>query len=78
MPSDAARQYARMFVPKLFTVLQEGYGWNGLQAQPWRVIQQMQLQPRDGELHFVADFQAPLQLARTLVGEDGQHDGGDR
>ena len=30
--SEAAKQYARMFVPKLYTVLREGYGWNDLRA----------------------------------------------
>ena len=32
MRSEAARHYARMFVPKLYTVLREGYGWNDLRA----------------------------------------------
>jgi len=32
MEADAARQYARMFVPKLFTVLREGYGLSDLRA----------------------------------------------
>ncbi|MEO6263488.1 MAG: SulP family inorganic anion transporter, partial [Luteimonas sp.] len=50
---------------------------SGLQAQPLRVVQQMHLQPRDGELHFVADFDAALQLARTLVGEDARNGGAD-
>ena len=48
---------------------------SGLQAQPLRVVQQMHLAPRDGELHFVADFDAALQLARSLVGEDDLKDG---
>ncbi|MCY7353628.1 MAG: sulfate permease [Lysobacter sp.] len=32
MTHDAARQYARMFVPKLWTALREGYGWSDLRA----------------------------------------------
>jgi len=39
----------------------------GLQPQPQRVIGQMQLHPREGELHFVKDFDAVLALAGTLV-----------
>jgi SulP family sulfate permease len=30
--SEAAKHYARMFVPKLYTVLREGYGWSDLRA----------------------------------------------
>lgn len=32
METGAARHYMRMFVPKLFTVLREGYGWADLRA----------------------------------------------
>jgi SulP family sulfate permease len=42
---------------------------SGLQSQPRHVIEKMQLNPRDGELYFVADFDAALQLAASLVGE---------
>jgi SulP family sulfate permease len=42
---------------------------SGLQPQPRRVIQQMHLHPREGELHFVANFESALELARTLAGE---------
>nr|WP_255746026.1 SulP family inorganic anion transporter [Lysobacter sp. CFH 32150] len=42
---------------------------SGLQPQPRRVIQKMHLHPREGELHFVADFESALELARTLAGE---------
>lgn len=41
---------------------------SGLQPQPQRVIGQMHLHPREGELHFVDDFDAALNLAQTLVG----------
>ena len=41
---------------------------SGLQAQPLRVIGQMALHPREGELYFVDDFDASLALARTLAG----------
>lgn len=40
---------------------------SGLQPQPSRVIADMQLGDRAGELHFVADYQAALALATTLV-----------
>ena len=40
---------------------------SGLQPQPQRVIAQMQLHPREGELHFVDNFEAALALARKLV-----------
>ncbi|HEY1140169.1 MAG TPA: SulP family inorganic anion transporter [Lysobacter sp.] len=40
---------------------------SGLQLQPRRVIAQMQLHPREGELHFVDDFDAALALARKLT-----------
>jgi SulP family sulfate permease len=42
---------------------------SGLQPQPQRVIGQMHLHPREGELHFVDDFDAALYLAKTLVGD---------
>ncbi len=32
MISEQASHYARMFVPKLYTVLRQGYGWNDLHA----------------------------------------------
>ncbi|WP_243050339.1 sulfate permease [Dyella sp. RRB7] len=32
MDARAARKYAQLFVPKLFTVLRGGYGWNDLRA----------------------------------------------
>ncbi|MFC5568580.1 SulP family inorganic anion transporter [Lysobacter yangpyeongensis] len=40
---------------------------SGLQPQPQRVVAQMQLHPREGELHFVSDYEAALALARRLV-----------
>jgi len=40
---------------------------SGLQPQPQRVIGQMQLHPREGELHFVKDFDTALALAGKLV-----------
>ena len=42
---------------------------SGLQPQPLRVVQQMELHPREGELYFVANFEAALTLAATLLGE---------
>lgn len=47
---------------------------SGLQPQPRRVIQKMHLHPREGELHFVADFESALELARTLVGAETTED----
>ncbi len=44
---------------------------SGLQAQPRQVVRKMGLDLREGELHFVADFEAALQLAETLVDPDG-------
>lgn len=41
---------------------------SGLQPQPLRVVERMQLRPRDGELYFVDGFDASLQLAASLVG----------
>jgi SulP family sulfate permease len=41
---------------------------SGLQAQPRRVLEKMQLQPRPGELYFVEDYEHALALARELVG----------
>ena len=39
---------------------------SGLQPQPRRVFQKMDLQPREGELHFVDNFEQALALAETL------------
>ena len=41
---------------------------SGLQAKPKRVIEKMNLQTREGQLHFVADFEAALTLAKTVAG----------
>jgi len=43
---------------------------SGLQSQPRRVIQKMNLHPREGELHFVANFESALELARSLIDAD--------
>jgi sulfate permease, SulP family len=40
---------------------------SGLQPQPRRVIAQMHVQPRDGELHFTDNFDSALELARELI-----------
>lgn len=40
---------------------------SGLQPQPARVIADMHLDERAGELHFVGDYEAALALATTLV-----------
>ncbi len=40
---------------------------SGLQQQPRRLIRKMRLDPREGELHFVADFESALELSETLV-----------
>ena len=40
---------------------------SGLQPQPARVIADMHLNERAGELHFVGDYEAALALATTLV-----------
>lgn len=40
---------------------------SGLQPQPRRVIAKMHLHPREGELHFVADFESALQLSAELA-----------
>jgi SulP family sulfate permease len=40
---------------------------SGLQAQPNRVFAQMDLRGREGELHFVPDFDAAIALATRLV-----------
>jgi SulP family sulfate permease len=40
---------------------------SGLQQQPRRLISKMRLHPREGELHFVADFESALELSETLV-----------
>jgi SulP family sulfate permease len=42
---------------------------SGLQPQPRRVISRMHLHPREGELHFVADFESALQLSSELLEE---------
>jgi SulP family sulfate permease len=39
---------------------------SGLQAQPRRVFRKMNLQPREGELHFVDNFEQALVLAESL------------
>jgi SulP family sulfate permease len=41
---------------------------SGLQPQPRRVIEQMQLHPRDGDLYFASDFEAALRIADRLLG----------
>jgi SulP family sulfate permease len=41
---------------------------SGLQPQPRRVLEKMDLQPKPGELYFVEDYPAALALARELVG----------
>lgn len=43
---------------------------SGLQSQPRRVIEKMQLHPREGELYFVADFESALELSEKLVTQD--------
>ncbi|GAB3091649.1 SulP family inorganic anion transporter [Lysobacter terrae] len=43
---------------------------SGLRPQPQRVIAQMQLHARDGELYFVPDYEAALALAGQLTGTD--------
>jgi SulP family sulfate permease len=40
---------------------------SGVQPQPQRIVAQMHLHPREGELHFVRDFDAALALAQRLV-----------
>ena len=40
---------------------------SGLQPQPKRVAEKMNLQPRPGELFFVEDFEAALALAGTVI-----------
>lgn len=40
---------------------------SGLQAQPKRVIADMHLDERDGQLHFVANYERAVQLAASLV-----------
>jgi SulP family sulfate permease len=40
---------------------------SGLQAQPSHVFAQMDLHAREGELHFVSDFDAAVALATVLV-----------
>jgi SulP family sulfate permease len=41
---------------------------SGLQSQPQRVVAQMGLHPREGELHFAPDFDHALLEATTLAG----------
>ena len=40
---------------------------SGLQQQPRRLVSRMRLHPREGELHFVADFESALELSESLV-----------
>jgi len=40
---------------------------SGLQQQPRRVISQMHVRAREGELHFVDNFDSALDLARELI-----------
>jgi SulP family sulfate permease len=40
---------------------------SGLQPQPRRVIAQMHVHPRDGELHFTDNFDSALELAWELI-----------
>lgn len=40
---------------------------SGLQPQPRRIIAQMRLHPREGELHFVKNFDSALELAQELI-----------
>jgi SulP family sulfate permease len=40
---------------------------SGLQPQPGRVIAQMHVHPRHGELHFTDNFDSALELARELL-----------
>ncbi len=42
---------------------------SGLQEQPRRILESMQLRERAGELHFASDFHAALGIARSLQGE---------
>ena len=42
---------------------------SGLQPQPTRVIEQMSLQARAGELLFATDFAHAMEMARALVAE---------
>jgi SulP family sulfate permease len=46
---------------------------SGLQAQPRRVLERMQLHPRPGELYFAEDYEQALALARELVGTSATH-----
>jgi SulP family sulfate permease len=47
---------------------------SGLQPQPKRVIEQMNLQPCPGELHFVSDFEQALALAKAVVDKSPAED----
>ncbi len=40
---------------------------SGLQQQPRRLVSRMRLHPREGELHFVADFESALELSESLA-----------
>jgi SulP family sulfate permease len=42
---------------------------SGLQPQPRRVLAQMDLHPREGELYLADDYEGALDLARTLAAE---------
>lgn len=44
---------------------------SGLQPQPRRVVADMHLQDRPGQLHFVANFERALELAESIVGQPG-------
>jgi len=46
---------------------------SGLQPQPRRVLEQMSLRQREGELYFVEDYERALALARELVGTSAPH-----
>ncbi|HEY2624587.1 MAG TPA: sodium-independent anion transporter, partial [Dyella sp.] len=40
---------------------------SGLQSQPQRVVRQMAVYPRDGELYFAEHYEAALALSRRLA-----------
>lgn len=47
---------------------------SGLQSQPLRVVQGMRLKTREGELHFVPDYETALETAaHVLRGQAGDH-----
>lgn len=49
---------------------------SGLQEQPNRIMADMQLHQRSGELYFASNFEAALRIARSVVrgGEDGKRE----